>query len=243
MAAEETRITVGAETLACSVDYAVSGQKPTVISLHGGGPSNRNTTRYLSEVFLKNDRSVVRFDFSGQGESSGLLSRSSLKKRHAETLGVIEHFGMGKNLTVVGTSMGGYIAASVVGTAKVENLILFCPAAYTTKAWDVEFGNGFTEIIREERSYLNTDAAELLEGFTGNALLFIGRKDEIIPNEVVDAYERSLSRCAYFKTVLLDDCPHPIHRWVENREEEKRSIKSHIEDMIRQTSRKRVVLR
>jgi pimeloyl-ACP methyl ester carboxylesterase len=229
---KEYRVESGGETLACSVDWADEAKRPDVIFLHGAGPSNRHHAAYLSEVFLARGQNVVRFDYSGQGESSGLLSESSLAKKQRETIDVIEHFDMDTdNLTVVGTSMGGYVAASLAKIYPLKNLILFCPAAYDRIAWDVRFDQGFTEILRRDLSMLVSDVDELLAGFAGASLLALAERDEVIPEKVVTWYRDALGGKTRHAEYVIRDCPHPIHRWVADKEEEKARIR----DAVRKT--------
>ncbi len=228
----EFRIAVGGETIACSVDHAADGSAPRVLDLHGGGPSHRGSAAYLSETFVGRGLGVVRFDFSGQGESTGLMARSSLRKRRDEALAVARHFGMRDGLTVVGTSMGGYVASSLVPELDVARLILFCPAAYSARARDVEFGAGFTEIIRAERSYDETDLDDLLGGYSGPSLLVMGTEDEIIPQAVTDRYVACLGKSGRLSRHDIEGCPHPIHRWSEPRPEVRAAILRAVIDFI-----------
>lgn len=232
MKTDEFIVKCGNEYLACSVDYLRADQKPTVISIHGGGSSSRRYTHYLSDVFTEKGESHVRFDFSGQGDSTGNIKQSSLRKRYDEAVSIIEYFEMEEPLTIIGTSMGGYIASKLVEKYQVQRLILFCPAAYSSEAWQVDFGNGFTEIIRRTDSYLQTDIGKCFESFSGRALLFIGSEDEVIPNEVVSKYRKYLYSEDKYKEVVIDDCPHPIHRWSEDKEKVRELIKASIEEML-----------
>ena len=229
------RILAGQETLACCVDYADGKAPPTVICLHGGGPTNRHSTEYLATALQAKGKTVIRFDFSGQGDSTGKMAESSLKKRLFETESVLDYFGLTDKISVIGTSMGGYIACSLAKEVPLENLVLFGPAAYTTKAWEVEFGSGFTEIIREENSFLDSDILDLSNHFTGNALLIFGEDDEIIPKEVVDLYRQVLSRCSRFEEHTIAGCPHPIHRWAMKHPAVRRTIEEKVSRMICQT--------
>jgi hypothetical protein len=229
---KEYRVESGSETLVCSVDWADEAKRPEVIFLHGAGPSNRHHAAYLSEVFLARGQNVVRFDYSGQGESSGILSESSLAKKQRETIDVIERFGMDTgNLTVVGTSMGGYVAASLAKIYPLRNLLLFCPAAYDRIAWNVRFDQGFTNILRRDLSMLVSDVDELLSGFDGASLLVLAGRDEIIPEKVVRMYRDALGGKPRYGEYLIRDCPHPIHRWVADKEDEKARIR----DAVRKT--------
>lgn len=230
---KEFRINAGKESLACSLDYQGASKRPTVIALHGAGPSNRSHTQYLSETFIKNGENVVRFDFSGQGESSGTMQESSIAKRQDEAIAIIKHFHIDTdNLTVIGTSMGGYIAASLAKFYPVKNLILFCPAAYDVTAWNVPFNGGFTDILRRDLSLLKSNVPELLANFTGNSLLLWAENDEIIPPLIVDMYESALSGKANHATYVIQGSPHPIHRWVADKEEQKAKILEEIRKFI-----------
>lgn len=217
MNTNDYRIGWRGETLACSLDNAAGGPAPSVLILHGGGPSSRKSTEYLARAVTSAGRSVIRFDHSGQGDSSGRIERSSLERRLDEAKAVLDYFGVSRDLVVIGSSMGGYIASRLVGEVGVASLVLFCPAAYSRDAWGVEFGSGFTEIIRTKDSFMSTDVGETLAGFRGAALLVMGTRDQVIPDAVVEIYKQALSQCGMFVTFAVEDCPHPIHRWVVTR--------------------------
>lgn len=76
------------------------------LSLHGGGPSTKETTDYLVPTFARAGYSFASLDFSGQGRSPGALGDSSLERRLAETLAVCGHLSLAPRV-LVGTSMGG----------------------------------------------------------------------------------------------------------------------------------------
>ena len=232
MSTVEYRIPAGEETLACSVDYAEGATAPSVICLHGGGPSGRYSTRYLGAALQAAGRSAIRFDFSGHGDSTGEMAKSSLKKRLLETKAVLDYFRVGDPISVIGTSMGGHIACALASERPVETLVLFGPAAYSARAWDVAFGSGFTQIIREENSFLDSDIVDLLRGFTGKALYVIGEHDEIIPTQVVDLYKSALSHCRAFEAYTIAGCPHPVHRWVQNHPDVRRVVEEKVLGVI-----------
>jgi pimeloyl-ACP methyl ester carboxylesterase len=226
------RIPAGKEIIACSVDYADVEGTSSVVCLHGGGPTGRHSTKYLAAALQAKGKNVVRFDFSGQGGSTGEMAESSLAKRLAETQSVLDYIGLDDEISVIGTSMGGHIACALAKEISIENLILFGPAAYTIKAWDVAFGSGFTEIIREENSFLDSDIVDLLRDFSGNALCFIGSDDEIIPDRVVDIYKKALSHCSVFEAYTIMGCPHPIHRWALKHPDVRKEIEGKVLSII-----------
>ena len=212
----EYTIPVGEETLACSVDYAEGASTPSVFCLHSGGPSDRHSTAYLAMALQAQGRSVIRFDFSGHGDSTGVIAESSLKKRFQEARAVLDYCGLDDGISVIGTSMGGHIACALASEVSVETLVFFGPAAYSAKAWDVAFGSGFTEIIRWENSFLDSNVGDLLQGFGGRALFVIGEHDEILPEQIVALYRQALSHCSFLEVYTIAGCPHPIHRWVQS---------------------------
>lgn len=224
METTDYQIACRGETLVCSLDESRDHAAPSVLILHGGGPSSRQSTVYLSKVLTAAGKSVVRFDHSGQGDSSGKMNESSLRKRLREARAVLEYFGLSNGITVIGSSMGGHIASRLVQEVEVENLILFCPAAYSRRASEIEFGAGFTEIIRETNSFEDTEIGEILSEFRGRALLIMGTDDDIIPETVVKLYEQALSKCRRFEEHLVGGCPHPIHRWVATRPTARKEI-------------------
>ncbi len=228
MNTKEYRIPAGDEVLACSVDYAHADPPPSVITLHGGGPSDRHSTEYLARHLQNAGRTVIRFDFSGQGESTGTMADSSLKKRVEETESVLSYFGLNGIPFVIGSSMGGYIASAVASRVDVERLVLFCPAAYSVDAWDVPFESGFTEIIRAPDSFLHSDITDLLALFCGDTLLIMGERDEIIPDAVVAMYKNALTARGGVEFVEIAECPHPIHRWAAHRPEVRRDLTARV---------------
>lgn len=181
------------------------------VSLHGGGPTSMRTVEYLSPLLESLSIGLLRFDFPGQGESPGSMRESSLRKRYEQARFVIDALAPRDELCLIGTSMGGYIASKLAAAYPAKKLVLFCPAAYDVAAWDLAFDSGFTRAIRREGSYLDSDVGTALGSFSGDALLFIGDRDEVIPKEVVGLYERALGGCRSFRKVVLAGAPHPLH--------------------------------
>lgn len=212
--------------------YRAGGNRKWCLSLHGGGPSTKETAGYLAASFSEKNISFSSFDFSGQGKSSGLLGDSSLERRFNEAVGVIDHLGFTPKI-LIGTSMGGYIAMKVTEKINIENLILFCPAAYSEYAWNLRFGYGFTEEIRRENSFLKTDVEELCRAFRGNVLLAYGSDDNVVPLAIQDLYENSFVNAASFKKVTLQGCPHHIHRWLQDKSETKGKLIHEIDEFVR----------
>ena len=195
------------------------------LSLHGGGLSTRASTNYLADCFTDRGIGWASFDCSGWGDSAGERSECSLADRCDDALIVLCHLGLPIDF-LIGTSMGGYGALKLLERTSARNLVLFCPAAYASEAWSLPFGHGFSEAIRRPQSYLDSDAGALCAAYTGNVLYVAAEHDEVIPKEVDRIYRDSFRQARRVDTVLLRDCPHPIHRWAVEKPERIAHIRS-----------------
>lgn len=185
MRKKHLEVKVGLETLAVTVVGSKAHPIPQILVLHGAGFAQRKLSWPLVEELAQINTASVTFDYSGHGESSANTDRS-LSKRVKEASEVFEKFK--KSITtVIAFSMSGYVALHIAKKYHPETIILFAPAIYDTKAFEVPFGPEFSKVIRAENSWRNSDSKELLESFTGKLLIFIGENDEVIPREVVDA--------------------------------------------------------
>lgn len=184
-----------------SQGHILKGEKTTISSqqlllLHGGGKVTSNRARYdllRKSLFLQGVSSAA-FDCIGHGETGGLLEESSLEKRVRETADVIEGLSLAPPLSILGSSMNAYVSLKLLEKYQVENLILCVPAVYHRDAYKVSFKGGFSEIIRKERSWMETDAWEIVRSFKGKLLIIHAEYDQIIPSEIVPMlYEAAAS--------------------------------------------------
>lgn len=208
-----------------------SDKKSDFILFHGAGKSTKERAKqFFHESLFDVVPSIVTFDFSGHGESTGELKKSSLKQRVLEAQTAIELFTTKEKLTVCGSSMGGYIALKMLSLYDIKNLILFAPAIYDKEAFNVSFNQGFTEILRKPESWRSSDVLTHLENFTGNLLLFIGKDDEVIPSGVIDLIDNHSSKAAKKEIIRFDNCPHALHDWLDNHPFEKKQVAEKISE-------------
>ncbi|MBI2057473.1 MAG: alpha/beta fold hydrolase [Candidatus Yanofskybacteria bacterium] len=213
----------------------ILGKNPEKLSdfilFHGAGKSTKERAKeFFDESLFDVVSSIVTFDFSGHGESTGELKKSSLRQRVAEAQTAIELFTTKEKLTVCGSSMGGYIALKMLTLYDIKNLVLFAPAIYDKQAFDVQFDQGFTEILQQSESWKNSDVLESLEKFSGNLLLFIGKDDEIIPRGVVDLVDKHSVKVVRKEIIRFDNCPHAIHAWLDSHSPEKKQVAEKISE-------------
>ncbi len=201
------------ETLSGS-KFVKDEQKPTLLFLHGAGQSSSQRTYYLMQRLLEEGVSSIGFDFSGSGESSGRFKESSLKKRVEEARLAMSFLNLEKPISICGSSMGAYAAIKLLESFDIKNLILFCPAVYDKRAYNLKFAGSFSDIIRKDQSWRNSDAFEILKTFKGRLLVFIGSNDEIIPEGVIDLITSASTHAAGKEIVKIPGAPHALHRWL-----------------------------
>lgn len=229
---------VGNESLSATIDYCGDiVPRPATLSLHGGGPGGRQRIVDLSSYLAKQGYPVLRFDHSGHGDSTGILAEASLKKRYDEAMAALEFMDVSSGITLIATSMGGAIALEMLPHINVKNLILFCPAAYAAEAFDVPFGHGFTEIIRQPDSYRAATIFENLKNYTGRLLLVTGSADEIIPSEITHLYDESSTNCIRKDVIVVDGAVHALHRWFPDHPVEQARVYEKVLDCIRSSTR------
>lgn len=206
------------ETLSAIKVVKNENDKPNLLFLHGGGQADKYRTLYLAEKLLDENIDSLAFDHSGSGESSGEMNESSLEKRCKEAEEVLQLCSESE-LTVCGSSMGGYIALKMLEIDfDIKNLILFCPAVYDKEAFKMNFDEQFTNIIRQEESWKNSDVFELLKNFKGNLLIVIGEDDEVIPDGVIELLNKYSSNVNKKKIIKLKGVGHIVHKELTEKE-------------------------
>ncbi len=228
---DEIHFRVGRENIVGRILGIDHHKKPDTVFFHGAGKSTKERAKqFFDESLFEVIPNIVTFDFSGHGESSGMLKKSSLKQRVSEARTAIELYTTKEKLTICGSSMGGYVALKMLASYDIKNLILFAPAIYDEKAFEVPFDQGFTEILQGPESWKNSDVLADLEKFTGNLLLFIGSDDEVIPDGMVNLIAVHSSNAARKEIVRFGNCPHALHCWLDDHPLEKKQVAEKISE-------------
>ncbi|MEO1161189.1 MAG: alpha/beta hydrolase [Pseudomonadota bacterium] len=106
------------------------------------------------------DRSFVRFDYSGHGESGGEFADGTISSWLDQAQAVFTQCASGRRV-LIGSSMGGWIALLLARrlveaghAARLGGLILIAPAADMTKdlMWD-KYGDGFRDEVMRLGKY------------------------------------------------------------------------------------------
>lgn len=120
--------------IASGSDRKATGQ--TIVWL-GGYRSDMSGTKavVLEAHAVKLGIPFLRFDYSGHGQSSGDYQDGTISAWLEDTRAVIDRYAAGRQLILVGSSMGGWIALRLIeelrkdgGATQVAGLVLIAPA-------------------------------------------------------------------------------------------------------------------
>ncbi|RZU44117.1 hypothetical protein EV284_1576 [Streptomyces sp. BK022] len=205
----DTFFDVGDHRLAATTVHAAHDTAPDVIHLHGLGPTaTRHAIRYLLDDLAAHGHSSVTFEFSGNGDSTGVMTEATLRRRKEESLAAAELLGDERRPVLIGTSMGSHLASWSVPQLKPRALVLFCPAAYPADAADQTFGEG-----TRPGNHADSPAFAGLEEFDGDLLIIGAGKDQVVPADTIDGYLEHATKARSRRVIWLD-CDHFIHRWL-----------------------------
>lgn len=220
------------ERLRVTIDGPIEDAAPRVLSLHGAGPANRTRMDYLARHLARAGWGTVRFDFSGHGDSSGTMAASSIAKRMREALCVAANLDRRSPSVLIGTSMGGHVAARLCQELRPSHLVLFCPAAYGRGTESIDFGPAFTAAIRQPDSYADSLAYQDVAQYEGRLTILIGTDDEVIPGAVIDRYVAAAQRARSVRVERMAGTPHQIHGWASKNPAVERFILSVLDDEL-----------
>ena len=219
------------ETLAYSHYVPPHDPREIALSLHGAGPAGRERISYLAEHLASNGSSLFCFDFSGHGDSTGLLAESSLSRRSYQAAAALRVMKQRPTI-LIGTSMGGHVAASILTATSPKCLVLFCPALYGDDSIDLPFDDGFADAIRKPSSFEHSSLRRDLASYDGNSLIIIGEEDRIIPSRVIEIYREELGKEGECRLLTLPGAPHNLHGWANQSAENRSLILRALDDLL-----------
>lgn len=213
-------------------DIVSPGSSPRVLCLHGAGPASRQRFEELRKMLAEKDIASCAFDFVGHGETGGDLVSSSLESRAKQSLAVVKSQNLKQPLSIIASSMSGYVAIALTKFCEVENLIFLAPAVYSSKVYSVPFGPEFTETIRKPYSWRASDAWEILKNYKGSLLIFAAEKDQVIPGEVIKRIYDSAQNAKSREIVTIHDATHPLGKWLNEHPDSLQMVSNKICDVL-----------
>lgn len=219
----------GQETLAATKVYAASHQEPSVISFHGFGlTASRARIRYMLDYLAQRGVSSACFDFSGNGDSTN-FEAATLDLRTQQALAAAKELGRNEgSLALIGTSMGGFIAALLAPLLKPRSMVMISPAIYSDEAMGLKLDQNFPTAARASGDYMNSSALRALSTFEGKLLIIAAEGDTVLPKGTIDLYADCARSARSVKVIKFDTAEHKINLWLQDREEERSRVLSEV---------------
>ncbi|MFB6467185.1 alpha/beta hydrolase family protein [Cytobacillus sp. Hz8] len=188
---------------------------PLIIICHGFIGSRIGVNRLFvktADELVRDGFIVIRFDYAGCGESTGIYGGIGLSGMIEQTQAVIQYaralsFIEQDNITLLGHSLGGATALlTAIHDNNIRNLILWSAVGQPFEDIELIIGKKNVDSLetKDKINYLGYDFTNSyfqslkkyhplfeLKGYSGNVLLIHGTADEEIPVTYCAKYEQS----------------------------------------------------
>ncbi|MCS4246246.1 alpha/beta fold hydrolase [Pseudomonas sp. BIGb0164] len=199
--------TVPFENHTLHADTLTGERNPHLFCFHGGGTRCRSVFADVRHTLHGQGIGSTALDCIGHGQTGGVFADSSLHRREQQALSVIRHSGV-RPSALIGISMGAYNAVRLSETLEAQTLVLVVPGIYTPEAYKVPFGPLFSAIIRQHRSWADSDAWDILSRFKGRLLVIAGEQDDVIPLEIPERLLDAATHAQDKALLVIPDAGH-----------------------------------
>ncbi|NCN03889.1 MAG: alpha/beta fold hydrolase [Candidatus Pacebacteria bacterium] len=182
-------------------DISFTGKRPVILVLHGWTSSTRRFPERV-EPLLKMGYVCVMFDMRGHGNTGYELANYSRKDHLDDCLAAFDYISKSgnvdnDNISVLGSSYGGYMAVLLTEKRPIKNLILLAPAQYQNEMFTKP---QLTQDEKERRQYRlqhhtpeDNHALAVIHNFKGKILLIQPELDEQVPAQVASDYLQAMN--------------------------------------------------
>lgn len=178
-----------------------------LFGIHGGGASNRSVWDGLRHSLWQRGVGSTALDCVGHGQTGGAFAESSLQRRSQQARAVMQRAAV-RPTALAGISMGAYNALRLSEELEAQALILIVPGIYTPEAHEVPFGPDFSAIIRRPRSWIDSDAWDILGRFRGRLLVVAGAADSVIPLEIPERLHAAATHASRRELLVVPGAGH-----------------------------------
>lgn len=190
-----------------------NGPFPGVVFFHGRG-SDR--TRYLPMAQKLSENGIIglAFDFRGCGESDGEFENQNhamgVEDGRAGLDFLLSQNVDRKRIGIQGTSFGGFVAGMVLNDYDfIKSVVLRVPAAYSDKDLDLT-PKTFPNYVyfQDKNNWISSSAYNGARNFTGNLLVIVSEKDELLSPELTQKYYDIASKTVSKKLFIQKGAGH-----------------------------------
>ncbi|HUQ84997.1 MAG TPA: alpha/beta fold hydrolase [Candidatus Limnocylindrales bacterium] len=192
-----------------------------IFFVHGWTGNMKNSFQY-AEALSKLGFVCMLFDMRGHGESEGDIKKFTIKEFSNDVLAAYDHLvGVdlvdSENISVIGSSFGGYLISILSTKKKIRNLVLRAPADYPNedfhKSKYLFSGSENPEIVawrKLVKKPADTFALQAINNYRGDVLVIESEKDIIVPHESTQNYIDAIKDKNKLTHVVINDAPHSI---------------------------------
>lgn len=188
------------------VDHRPGNPAAHLLAIHGGGNAQEAVFAGVRAELAQRGVGSTAFDCIGHGRTGGDKLGSSLADRTAQVRAVID--ATRRPTAILGASMGAYNALRLAPELKPRALVLVVPGIYCPQAYEVPFGPGFSQVIRQPRSWADSDAWAILSQFTGRLLVVAAGNDEVVPLEIPQRLHEAANNAQSRSLLVVPGAPH-----------------------------------
>ncbi len=182
-------------------DESFTGKRPVILVIHGWTSSTRRFPERIDPL-LKIGYVCVMFDMRGHGNTGYELAKYSRKDHLDDCLAAYDYISKldnidVENISILGSSYGGYMAVLLTEKRPVKNLILLAPAQYQNEMFT---DPQLTQDENERRQYrlqhhtpADNHALAVIHDFKGKILLIQPELDGQVPAQVASDYAEAMT--------------------------------------------------
>ena len=195
---------------------------PSIIILHGWMLDNQESSFKFAREISRKGFICMTFNYRGHSGSEGILQEATRRDFFVDAINGYdflthqEHVDT-NSITVIGSSLGGYLAILLSEERKVRSLILKVPANAPDKFFDQK-GTMYqsSEDIMSWRKTVHhhseSKSLRALHNFTGSILLFYAGQDEALPHEVMNSYIKAVADVKQLTYVMFGQATHIMYK-------------------------------
>lgn len=199
----------------------IKEKNPAILFIHGWTSSKERSYQY-AEALVKLEYICFLFDMRGHGKSEGDIKSFTIEEFFKDVLAAYDNLksieGVDENnISAVGSSFGGYLAALLSVKRDIKNLSMRVPADYPNEVFKLSkykaSGSDNPDIMKwrnEKRKQNETYALQAISNFSGNIQIIESEKDTIVPHQIIQNYIDAIKDKDKLTHVVIKDAPHSI---------------------------------
>lgn len=196
-------------------------KNPVILFIHGWTSHKERSYQYANGLARLGYISFL-FDMRGHGESDGDINKALIKEFLDDVLAAYDYLVKSKNvdpenISVVGSSFGGYLGALLTTKRKVNRLSLRVPADYRNEDFDQSkmqrSGSENPEIFAwraKPKKPEETFALKAINNFDGYVQIIESELDDVVPHGTIQNYINAVKDKSKLKHVVMKGAPHSI---------------------------------